>query len=206
MHLASPTFAAAVFPDTWQIGATRLHTHCLGHALLLQRLGNPYAEARANAVPELGALVMAAYVCSRDPEVAAARAGGWWCRNWGVRQAILWGATHADREAEFRLYIAAAWQSPEFRIPGKRSGPASAAGADPLHVLWMHRRMQMGESEAQAMRCPLLRARWDLLAWAEQQGAIEIIGSDAEEREDEFLAACRANAAWDIEMRAAGRN
>lgn len=202
MKLKAPTFAAAVFPDRWAVGKVRLHTLTLGHAVLLQRLGNPYAVAVQDAVPHLGALVLAAWVCSRPVRVAAESCQGWWMRQWMVCHAIRWGSTHAEREAEMRLYVAAAWQTPGFKAT--RPSKGDAAGADPLHSLWMHRRIHMGETEEQAMDCPLLRARLDHLVWAEQQGAVIITGDEmtAEER---LLEAALANADWDRELRKAGR-
>lgn len=199
MRLKAPTFAASVFPDLWQVGRVRMETHTLGHALLLQRLGNPYALAVASAVPELGALVVAAYVCSRPASVAARRMSAWWARQWLVYHAIVWGSTHAQRESEMRLYIAASWHAPTFRSTS-RGGESASAGADPLHVLWLHRRIQMGESEAEAMQCPLLRARMDHLAWAEQQGAIVITGDELTPQE-QLMEATEANAEWDRQIR-----
>ena len=102
-----------------------------------------------------------------------------------------------------RLYIASAWQTPRFRGKGD-SGKSAPVGADPIHVLWLHRRIQMGETDKEAMHCPLLRARWDLIAWAEQEGAIRILTAEDEKREGDLLQAARANAEWDIQMRKGG--
>ena len=192
-----------MFPDRWKVGGVLLDTHTLGHALLLQRLGNPYATAVSGAVPQLGALVLATYICSRPAAIAARTMSGWWAKQWMVYHAIVWGSTHADRESEMRLYTAAAWHVPAFK-PTSRPTGAHAAGADPLHVLWLHRRMHLGESEDQAMACPLLRARMDHLAWAEQQGAIIILGDDLTPTET-LLQAAEANAEWDRQIRKAGR-
>lgn len=203
MRLKAPTFAGAVFPDRWKVGRVLLEPHTLGHALLLQRLGNPYAQAVSQAVPQLGALVLASFVCSRPASIAARTAGGWWAKQWMVYHAIVWGSTHAEREAELRLYLAAAWHTPAFK-PTSRPTGSHSAGADPLHVLWLHRRMHLGETEDEAMRCPLLRARMDHLAWAEQQGAIVILGDDLTPTE-KLLEAAEANAEWDRQLRKADR-
>lgn len=176
-----------------------METHTLGHALLLQRLGNPYAQAVPSPVQELGALVVAAYVCSRPVSRAARAMSGWWARQWLVYHAIRWGSRHADRESEMRLYIAASWHAPTFRPLGN-SGGSDSAGADPLHVLWMHRRMQMGETDDVVMKCHLHRARMDHMAWAEQQGAIVITGDDLTPQE-QLTAATAEYADWDRQIR-----
>lgn len=204
MGIASPTFAAAIFPDTWKVGRVRLHQLCLGHALLLQRIGNRYAEPQAEPVQELGHLCMAAYVCSRDPEQAARTIDGWWAKNWAVHKAILWGARHAEREREMRLYVAAAWLTPRVESVNRPRQEAKPVGADPVHGLWLHRLQHMGETDAQAMRCPILRARMDLLAWAEQQGAIRIVPDTSQTKEETLLEAAKANADWDRQIRKGG--
>lgn len=198
MRIVAPTFAQAVYPDTWKIGRVRLRTLTLGHAVLLQRLDNPYAEYQAKPVEKLEKLTTAAFLCSRPADVAARTVDGWWARNWMVWRAITWGRTHAEREQEMRLYIAASWLIPEIKILGK-SG--SAMGTDALHTLWLHRRVVLGETEEQAARCPLLRARLDRLAWLEEQGSIQIRD---ESDTDQLLAAAMQNAEWDRSVRGGG--
>jgi hypothetical protein len=195
--IADPTFAAAIYPDTWRVGNVVLQSYSLGHAVLLQRLGNAYATCAAEG-RTMGALVLAAWICSRPAHIAARRVDGWWTRQWLVRQALVWRASHADRDAEMQLYLGAAWN-----LPGTRATRASgrSAGADPLHLLWLHRRQIMGDTESQAAACPVLRARLDLIAWAEQEGAIDIVDAA---QEDGLLQASIENAQWDRELRKAG--
>ncbi len=204
MRIASPTFAHAVYPDRWKIGRVHLHTLTLGHAVLLQRLGNPYAEAQGKPVEDLGKLAVAAFVCSRTAKVASSTVDGWWARNWMVWRALTWRGDYASREQEMRLYIAAAWLVPSFKSLGRADGHESRVpGTDPLHGLWVHRRTVMGETEEEAALCPVLRARLDRLAWLEEQGAIRVI---PDQEEDTLLQAVEDNAEWDRELRGGKRH
>lgn len=201
MRIASPTFAEAVFPDGWQVGGVRLHPFSLGHALLLQRLGNAYAEPSQFATGTLGSLAIAAWCCSRPAAVAAETKGDRrsliWIRWFGLR----WRFLFEPRHREFLQYGTAAWNLPEFD-PTKRTAPEGLKpGAEPLHVLWMHRRRIIGDSEAETMDCPLVRARLDHLVWAEQEGGI-IIRPDGESEREQRASAARENAEWDRQLRA----
>jgi hypothetical protein len=198
MPLRAPTFGQAVFPDGWRVGAVRLRTFSLGHALLLERLDNPFWSSTGAAVPSLGALCLAAYVCSRPAASAARTMGGWYARQWMVYHAIRWGRTHADREAEMRLYIHAARAIPNVDTDSRSTG--KAAGASLLHILWQHRRIQMRDTEQEVMDCPLMRAQLDHLAWHEQRGALTIIGDELSSME-QLVEAAKANAEWDRQIR-----
>jgi hypothetical protein len=199
MRLRAPSFAESVFPDGWRVGAVRLRTFTLGHALLLERLSNPFWAPTAEVVPDLGALCLATFICSRPASVAAHTMGGWYARQWMVYHAIRWGSTHADREGELRLYIHAARSTPNVEPANK--GDGKAAGASLLHILWQHRRIHMRDTEDQVMDCPLMRAQLDHLAWHEQRGTLTIIGDELSAME-QLVEAAKDNAEWDRQMRA----
>lgn len=201
MQIASPTFAESVFPDGWQVGGVRLQPFSLGHAVLLQRVGNAYAEPEGFAGATLGALAVAVWICSRPASVAARARASALARSrirwFGMR----WRFQVAARHAELVTYLSAAWSMPGFDLARKPSPDAIQPGADPLHVLWMHRRRHMGDTEQEAMDCPLLRARMDHLVWAEQEGGI-VIREDGETEREQRLEAARENADWDRQLRA----
>lgn len=199
MRLRAPSFAESVFPDGWRVGAVRLRTFTLGHALLLERLSNPFWAPTAVVVPDLGALCLAAFVCSRPAAVAARTMGGWYARQWMVYHAIVWGRTHAEREGELRVYVHAAQATPNIEPANKSTG--KSAGASLLHILWQHRRIHMRDTEQEVMDCPLMRAQLDHLAWHEQRGTLTIIGDELSSME-QLVEAAKDNAEWDRQMRA----
>jgi hypothetical protein len=168
--------------------------YTLGHAVLLQRLGSPLAMAEQRPCT-LGDVTVAAWVCSRPVPVARRHMDGWWMRQWMVYHAMVWGAHQVDRAREFATYIAAAWHVPDVRAT--RSG-GRRMGSDPVHLLWLHRRSVMGDTDAQAAECLVLRARLDMFAWAEREGMVRIV---EDEEEDTVMAACAENAEWDRAIR-----
>lgn len=196
IRIAPPTFGEVIFPDRWKVGHLRLQPFSLGHAVLLQRLNNPWCNGQAEK-STTGQLLQAVQVCSQGA-ARAARAvdsllGAWWLR----MHARLWAGSLQERESELRLYLVAAWRLPRWRAIGEEGG--TLRGADQLHSWWSHRRIVMHESEAEVMDCPLVRARLDYLEWCEAQGHLRIL----EEEEETPIEVAMRHAAGDAEFRAA---
>lgn len=167
-------YAQAVFPDRWRCAGIRLAPHTLGHALLLQRLGNPAAGRPANVPAELGTghTAQAAHICSGPWQRAVRRLDGRIERLW-----MAWAASRIARRGperaseELWAYLRAAWPVIQWWSPG--SGRTRALGAELIHIL-VNRQRDMGLSLEAALAVPLAVAHWDAAAAAEREGALTI--------------------------------
>jgi hypothetical protein len=196
IRIAPPTFGEVIFPDRWKVGYLRLQPFSLGHAVLLQRLGNPWANGQAER-STTGQLLQAVQVC-RQPAARAARSvDSLFGARWLGMHARLWANSMQERENELRLYLVAAWRLPRWKPIGE--GQSTPRGADQFHSWWSHRRIVMHESEAEVMDCPLVRARVDYLEWCEAEGYLRIL----DEEDETPLEVAQRHAAGDAEFRAA---
>lgn len=167
-------FASAIFPDRWACAGLPLHTHTLGHALLLQRLGSPFAGRPGNAPAAggFGQLVTALYICTRPWRRALrgvdSRVSRWWIA-WHMGRVAEHGEVTA--RAELHAYLSDAWPSVKWWTTPQAGSRAS--GADYIHSLLTGQRLT-GLSLDQALDVPLGVAIWDLAQRAEREGVITI--------------------------------
>jgi hypothetical protein len=119
--------ASATVPEPCQVLGTPLKPFCLGHHLLLSRLGSPLADNPLARV-DRESLILAIAVCageSYESTLAAMLGGDWpvmverWTRRlrgpWWRRRKVDWGHS----EMLFRAYLADGYQNaPVNRYPG----------------------------------------------------------------------------------------
>lgn len=173
------SYAAAVFPDQWRCAGVALRTLTLGHALLLQRLGNPFAaRPLPGGTGRLGDVSQALMVCSRAwseaRDMIDTRAERWWLA-WRAITIRHHGIEKAD--AELSAYLTHAWPEVNWWTP--TDGRTRALGAELLHIL-VNVERRMGLSLEDALGVPVAVAYWDAAADAERSGAISL-RSEADE-------------------------
>lgn len=167
------SYSAAVFPDRWRCAGIPLATHTLGHALLLQRLGNPFAARPLPAgAGRLGDIAQAVLICSRPwskaRELIDTRAERWW---------LAWRSITIRRHgiekssAELSAYLTQAW--PVINWWNPTESRSRALGAELLHIL-INVQRRLGATMEGALSVPVAIAYWDAAAEAERSGAISI--------------------------------
>ena len=173
------SFQSAVMPDAYRIAGFRLRTHCLGHALLLQRLGSPFGNRplQVSQISDLGArlgdLALAVWICGRSPASALRRLQlnrspyelGWIA--WKIRRHGL------EKSAqELYTYLAAAW--PEMSWWKHNDVATRTLGADIMQRLVLTQR-RTGLTLDESMDVPLAVALWDHAAVSEENGAVTLV-------------------------------
>lgn len=174
-------YCHALFPDTVRAFGVRLQPLTLGHALLLQRLGNPFAGPRPDpgSVSYMDAMV-AAYVCSLPIGKAARRVNSrlcrWWLQwTWLVRRRCI----EKDVTA-FIGWFEDQWRSPDF-TPVRGESAATPRGAEWLHQLVVFVMRSASADHDAALRVPVAVAQYDFLCHEEREGTVRLVEkTDAE--------------------------
>jgi hypothetical protein len=170
--------ATAILPSRWRVAGHRLHTHCIGHALLLQRLRNPFATlAPADAASaRLGDLAEAILVCSRTwPRAAAllnSRYGGL-ALCWHASRIILHGRRPAVITALYD-HLTDAWTPPAAWLP---PAAATATTTDALATLNHILRTTYRMTHQQVMLTPVRQALHDACLHLAAQGQLDLVDS-----------------------------
>jgi len=175
----TPTsFPRALFAsDGGRVLGVRLRPHCLGHELLLQKLGSPFAaDSPEGAEPGLGDLVLALGVSARHPCDAARwlatwrarlwmRWMGWWWRRWPdlfIHQQCL----------VFQRRVNQAWAAPRVE-----PGGGEPMGSPLLALVRSVLMGALGKTEREALGTPLSLAWWEYLVAMETDGRLKVARS-----------------------------
>lgn len=192
-------YSESLYPDRHRACGVDLLPMTLGHALLLQRLGSPFAAARQGLggegrSPISGAdMLLACLVCSRSAARAAwivnSRWGAAWIRwKWIVRRFRI----GADMLAFLKWY-GVQWHLPDF-VTSRTSEGGAPRGAEFLHQLVVFCCSHLGCSHAEALEVPVAVAQYDYLCHLEAEGQIRIVESRDAELEAAAQAALSASA------------
>lgn len=169
----------------------------VGHALLLQRIGSPFASMSlpAAATVGLGSLAGAIVICSRSwrraQRILDSRRAG---------LVIAWRALRLIRPVprgraagQLALYLCHAWEGPKIftDAAGTTSDPAEAL-ANIISIA----KSELGLSHTETLDTPLRQAIWDICQFLHRKGSIQLITAADD---DAFAAADRMAA----ELRAA---
>lgn len=175
-------YAEATFPErVWILGRPLQPSCCIGHALLLHRIGSPFVTGHGPEATDevgMGDLLLALYVCSRPWREAAVgidkRRTRWLLKCWGwqLRRSNT-DAAILRAELQLRDYITQAWDGPDFWEEQERKGARRKSGAPVLASLKAMLCGTFGYSEERALATPIRVALFDTAAWAETQGAIQ---------------------------------
>lgn len=170
-------YAEALFPNPVRIFGRRLHPYCIGHALLLHRVGNPMAYGQTGGI---GDLLSALYICSRPWQKALAglnkRRVQWLLRRWGRKLSKPKAAVAVGiAEQEFSAYITRAWDGPDlWEKPGRKRH----AGCPTLTALKVSVQVLLHRSEEEALSTPVRAALFDCAAWREVEGLLEWVSDE----------------------------
>lgn len=145
---------------------------CLGHALLLHRLGSPLITAAAT--PALADLLLAVEICRRPPPALPSRLRLRWLAAGQVRLTALGRARAEGRflegVAEFREY----WADAHSRVPDYWPDPDVRDSGVPMLAALVDGLLGLGLDDAAALRCPVSRAVYLLAAHAARAGHLKL--------------------------------
>lgn len=186
--LPSPEYSERLVEQRYKVHGYRLKSLCLGHVLLLERLGSPFADPTMihQIKPGRGDLILGLLICSRTYAKAKRLSEskwilirllieGWW-------STIRWpGITHLLPIADFKAYLSNAWAGPIVWPESKSGKPAGAPFFGQLKVILC---TDFGKSEQEAMETKIKEVIWDAAIHAERTGALRIFGkSDSDQVE-----------------------
>jgi hypothetical protein len=179
-------YARAVWPDPVKILGRTLRPYCIGHALLLHRVGNSFVSegttrAEGQDISGIGDLLEALWVCSRPWQEAVAglrkRRTRWLLRfwDWQLRKPSAAMAV-VSAEVQLRRYFADAWRPPDRWDKGHDVSKTGAPILASLKVILMG---VFHVSEEKALSWTVSAALWDTAAWNEFEGSVQLV-SDSE--------------------------
>lgn len=168
-------FSETLFFDRHRSCGVELIPLTLGHACLLQRMGNPWSVPGADdaVLCQLDAVTMCALVCSRQWRKAArivnSRRGALWLRwtAWWRKDLLL--ADYIGMSKWFR----AQWQAPATHVEGEKSD--RKRGADFLGMLSVAAQTHLGVQADRVMDHEIARLQYELLTFGEQNGTLRIM-------------------------------
>ena len=109
------SYAKLVFPDQWSIGPWKMHMFTVGHAVLLQNLGSPFASLELDDVAKagLGEVALAVMICRRPWRVARRLT-----RSWRGRLLLRWygvqiSSSYTTAAIALFQYVEDAWTIPK---------------------------------------------------------------------------------------------
>lgn len=173
-------YANALFPDRrWSCGVELLPMS-LGHALLLQRIGNPFAEQRpdfADGAIVYADILVSVGVCSRPWRRAHrwvnSRSGAFWVKwKWVTRKFRV-----REDVGSFMDWHADQWIAPDFVAT---KGGGQSPGTELLHSLVKFCCATLGCSHNEAMDVTLPVALYDFIAEQAESGTVRITESTDE--------------------------
>jgi len=174
-------YLAAMLPTPAQVLGVRLHPFCLSHALVLQRLGNPfYCGGEAS----LGEQLLAVSVCAEHPARVMTSVtspafawrmklrGWWWLLRFNPTQRML---------ARKPLYnhIAAALEMPHFWVEVKPKAGTPDSGTPFLMRLQIV--LARYYTRAEMLVTPMQEALWMYCAHYENEEALRLANEAEEE-------------------------
>ena len=169
-------YLSALYPDEHRVLGLRLHPFTLGHALLLERLENPFLVG--GRLPGLGDLRLALALCLRSYPRALALVE----QPRRLRLALILGTWRATARAlpwgiaQMFDYIRVFQQHPD--CWGGRGG-GRAMGTPFFQAVKLTHVMHLGKTELQALCTPLALALWDYAACWELLEKMELVsGAD----------------------------
>lgn len=170
-------YCRAALPDPVTVLGLRLRPFCIGHAILLQRLGNPFwASGQATADD----LAVAAMICSRTYEdgLAMLTEGPGFlmrCRLAGVRALLRVSPQRFQiRVALMASYVRDANSAGPDVWEDDTEDPRRTTGMQPLVSMHLAA-MRSGLTSSEALNMPLGQALWTIVADACARGRARIV-------------------------------
>jgi hypothetical protein len=166
-------YLRALYPDRYGVAGVWLKPYCLGHVLLLERIGNPFVSLERE--PELDDLRTALAICKRTYPEALKWIGS---RFAPLRTPLLF-CSHArflSGVAQFVDYINSSFQHPDCW-----QGMGRKMGTPFLQSVKLTLMMHLGKTELEALSCPVSLALWDYTACWELKDRMQIVGQQDRE-------------------------
>lgn len=168
------TFPEAILPGPMRLATVVLQPMTLGHALLLQRFGSPYAPGAQRGEPGSGDIALMLWVCSQGWQDAWLRRlspiGRLW-RSWfagRIRPALAHYRVLAD------AYVGACWAGPKVRPTGEGS-PLTAPS---LGVLLAALMSEFWLTRDEALSTFVGEALWLVSIQGERNGVLSLDSED----------------------------
>lgn len=197
-------YLKAALPDRHTVLGVPLRPFAIGHQLLLERIGSPFAycepakaedlfigllvcsQSHAEAAETLNSPELPAIVSGFTKAIlrAASKPPRWWQRRLPVDLAA--------KLAAFEAYLAAARAIPEFEWNDDPNSELVTLGSHPLHVLKITLMSKLHFTEEQALNCPYALAHWNHATLNELTGKLSLI-----DRQERAQAQAEADAFWE---------
>lgn len=179
-------YAEALFPDPVRVFGVQLQRYCIGHAMLLQRLGNPL-ECGSGSVEgwQIGEILEAVYVCSRTWQRAYSGVRSKWTRRllrwwgWQLRRMSIGKYEFRRFEAEMllRQYVAEAWTGPDLWEVQQPSGGKTTTIDRLVHLMGIARIELHCDLEG-TLSLPLRTALYDAATVSVRNGRSEFVSDE----------------------------
>lgn len=182
-----PEYAAACFPAGRRVLGVRLQPLCLGHALVLHRLGSPLAGDAAG-VPQPADLHLAVEVCARPVPYLPSP----WRLRWRAARSVGFTGLGRAREesrfldgvADFRAY----WREAHAHVPEYWPDADARDSGVPMLAALVDGLLRLGYPEALALNTPVSKAVYLLAVHAARNGTLRLMTAE----EQQLIAAVRA--------------
>lgn len=182
-------YPRACFPTRFRICGCRLQPLTLGHALLLQAIGSPYAPiTQATRKAKFGDFLVVLWICSRSWNKAARGIDGWRARLW--LRVKLWSMVILRTRLPYREMLLAEYLATSQTMPlfWEEIKEGDSHGTPPILSLKMVLQTRWHKSESEALDTPLAQAIWEVCGFLESRGKMKI----ASERDMAIMAERRA--------------
>lgn len=178
-------YAGRQLPDSMVLLGETVRPITIGHGLLLQRLESPFApfvRTQTLREPQLGDLLAAVFILSRDPSTASRQlfSGVFRFRMmlwaWSLRVVLWWSPWRSilvpEVSDQLFEFIRGNCLGPRFSVRGQ--GDGDPCGSPDLGVLKISLMAEMGMPESEALATPIAKAIWDCSILWETQGRVRI--------------------------------
>jgi hypothetical protein len=190
-------YAAAAYPDPWQILGVQLRPFSLGHLLKLRKLGNAFAADDA-AEAHLGDLLLAILVCAMPshPDPLKDEFWAWlnrpvakwrtWCP-WLFHQftpaelfILKWGRRCRGVDLKERAELFQKYIQTHSEMPGywNESKSTRTSGAHWSHSVLATLVSRCGYTQEEAYNVPIIKALNDYFKWAETEGHLTLMSAE----------------------------
>ena len=188
-------YSQAIFPDRYRACGVRLRPLTLGHALLLDRLGNPFGSHRLldpdSPKPTFADLLLAAFVVSRPWRTAEWQVDSAWVRWWVAIKYVTRKWT-VERDADGILaWYRAMWACPRMQVIRDDDSQTPERGAELLNVLSLFACRHLNCTPYTALDLRIAQLQHDFACHAEESGAVQIV----EAQEDLLIELAKRDAA-----------
>ena len=175
-------YSTAVFPDRYRACGVRLLPLTLGHALLLDRLDNPFGshsllDPKAK-LPTFGDLLLAVFIVSRPWRRAERQVDTPWVRWWTAWKLTTCRWSVARDSDSVMAWHKANWRCPRMRSIRTEDGTGPERGAELLNVLTVFACKHLNCTPQTALDLRVAQLQYDFACHAEESGVVQIVDAE----------------------------